>query len=47
MSLSGSELKYLFDQFRNENGDGLIGHNLPQEEVFKFRRSKVLCSIQI
>lgn len=43
MSLSGSELKYLFDQFRNENGDGLIGHNLPQEEVFKFRRSKVLC----
>lgn len=43
ISLSDSELKYLFEQFKNQNGDGLIGHNLPEEEVFKFRRSKVLC----
>lgn len=43
ISLSDSELKYLFEQFKNQNGDGLIGYNLPEEEVFKFRRSKVLC----
>ncbi len=43
MSLSGSELKYLFDQFRNENGDGLVGYSLPEKEALKFRRSKVLC----